>query len=118
MQYVTLFTPVHQGPPSQEHIAKMGALIGEMFANGSLVATGGLMKRGEHAIAVTRKDEAYTIAEGQAAAKDWMAASGFALINAATKAELIAITKRFLDCAGDGTSEILPMMSGSPPKTE
>ena len=43
-----------------------------------------------------------------------MAAEGFAVLNAKTKQHVIEIAKEFLALAGDGESEIIPLLGGPP----
>jgi hypothetical protein len=45
-----------------------------------------------------------------------MPAAGYALLRADTREELVEHVKSFLAIAGDGTSEIIQVMDGPPPK--
>ena len=111
MQYLSLYTPaVNAGPPTPERMAAMGKLIEDMRKEGKLVAAGGLGRRATGAFTVTQKSGAYTMDEKPTAA--WMLAGGFAVLEAATRAEAIADTKRFLAVAGDGTSEVIELAFG------
>jgi hypothetical protein len=108
MHYLSIFTPArNDGPPSPEHMAAMGQLIEEMTRNGKLVTTGGLGRRATGAFAVARKDGAFTVDEKPCAV--WMLAGGFSITAAASRADAIADAKRFLDVAGDGTSEVIEL---------
>ena len=57
-----------------------------------------------------------SVKAGPEAARDWMAAGGFAVMNANSQDELIADVKRFLEVGGDGTCEIIGLMTGPPPE--
>jgi hypothetical protein len=45
-----------------------------------------------------------------------MPAAGYALPRASTREELVKHVKAFLEVAGDGTSEVIQVMDGPPPK--
>jgi hypothetical protein len=45
-----------------------------------------------------------------------MPAAGYALLRANTREELVKHVKAFLEVAGDGTSEVIQVMDGPPPK--
>jgi len=45
-----------------------------------------------------------------------MPAAGYALLRANTREELVEHVKAFLAVAGDGTSEVIQVMDGPPPK--
>lgn len=108
MQFLSIYTPAtNDGPPSEAHMAEMGKLIEEMTANGRLVVTGALGMRDSAAFSVTRKGSSFTVDEKPTAS--WMLGGGFAIIRAPSRAEAIADTKRFLDVAGDGTSEVIQL---------
>lgn len=111
MHFLSIYTPaVNDGPPSPEHMTEMGKLIGEMTRTGKLVTTGALGMRDTGAFAVTRKGGAYTVDEKPSAA--WMLGGGWAITAAATRAEAIADTKRFLEVAGEGRSEVIELAFG------
>ena len=44
-----------------------------------------------------------------------MPAAGYALMRANSREELVVHIKEFLQCAGDGTTEIIQVMDGPPP---
>lgn len=111
MRYLSLYTPaVNDGPPSAEHMAAMGKLMEEMTRAGKLITTGALGMRASGAFAVTRRDGAYTVDERPTA--KWMLAGGWAIIAADNRAEAIADSRRFLEVAGDGTSEVIELAFG------
>jgi len=117
MQFLTLYTPAipASGPPSAEHMARMGKLMEDMTKAGVLVSTGGIASRNT-AMKVSRKNGAFTVEDGPVMGSSLMPAAGYAVLRAATREELVKHVKAFLEVAGDGTSEIIQTMDGPPPK--
>jgi hypothetical protein len=118
MQFLTLYTPAvaPQGPPDPEHMAKMGRLMEEMLEAGVLVATGGIKSRAT-GMKVTSRRGAITVEDGPVANSSLMPAAGYALLRAGSREELLGHVKTFLQIAGDGTSEIIEVTEGPPPKS-
>jgi hypothetical protein len=93
-------------------MAEMNKLIDEMTKAGVMVQTGGwnpaspctVLKSASGKVTVT--DGPYT------EAKEVIA--GFAIFDVKSKAEAIDWGKRFLQVAGDGTSEIRELVDGQP----
>jgi hypothetical protein len=85
-------------------MAAMGALIEEMSKAGVLLATEGCLPSTKGA-RVRRSGGTYTVTDGPFTETKELIA-GFALMQVGAKDEAIAWTKRFLECAGDGESEI------------
>ena len=93
------------GPPTQEEMTKMGALIGEMMQKGVLLSTEGC-KSSKHGARVTLSNGTFSVTDGPfTEAKEFV--GGLAVIKVNTKAEAIEWTKKFLSVLGTGTSEIL-----------
>jgi len=91
-------------PPSQDEMAEMGKLIGDMIKAGVLLATDGLLPSSK-GVRVRLGGGKFTVTDGPfTEAKELIA--GFAIIRVASKAEAIEWGKRFLKVAGDGESEI------------
>jgi hypothetical protein len=91
-------------PPSQEEMEKMGGFIEEAMREGWLVSTEGCLPTALGA-RVRRTGDKLTVTDGPfAEAKEVV--GGFALIQADSKEKAIELTKRFLQVAGDGESEI------------
>ena len=82
----------------------MGALIEEMTTAGVLLATEGCLPSAKGA-RVRRAGDKVTVTDGPFTESKELIA-GFALLQVGSKEEAIAWTKRFLECAGDGESEI------------
>lgn len=94
-------------PPTQENMAAMGKLIGELVQSGVLLATDGLMPSSKGA-RVKQVDGKVVVTDGPfAEAKELI--GGFAIFQLQSKAEAIELTKRFLQTAGDGDVEIRQM---------
>jgi len=105
MRFLAIYRAAETGvPPTPEHMAAMGALIQEMTDAGVLLSTEGCLPSALGA-RVRRSGDTVTVTDGPfTEAKELVA--GFALIQARSKDEAIAWTRRFLQVAGDGESEI------------
>ena|SRR5688572_25862194 len=92
-------------PPSPEQMAAIGQYTVENIAKGVVLMTGGLVRptRGIH---VRCEQGKFSVTDGPFAETKELI-DGFALINAASKEEAIAIAESFMKLAGDGTGEIL-----------
>ena len=106
MRFMTIYKPGFESdaPPTEQEMAAMGALIGEMMQKGVLITTDGLQhsKKGAR---VSVNNGTFTVTDGPfAEAKEVV--GGFAIIEVPSKAEAIAWTKRFLSVVGRGESEI------------
>ena len=119
MMFLSLYTPAvkSSGPPSPEHMAKMGALIEKYFKENVLVTTGPLGKSGPGGAKVRLDKGEVSIAYGPFADSTLMAASGFALIRASSREDAVEKMKEFLQVAGDGVSELLQVLEMPPPST-
>jgi hypothetical protein len=104
MQYLCIYKPAKHTPPTPQHMEQMGKLIDEMFRNGTLVSTGALLPSANDA-RVRLADGAFEVTDGPFAESKELV-GGFAILNAKSKADAIALTKQFLAIAGDGTSQI------------
>lgn len=111
MRFLMLYRPT-QSPakasiPDPEHMAKMGRYIEEMTREGVLLDTGGLLPS-PMTMRVRRAGAELTVSQGPfPETKDFC---GYAVIQTGTKEEAVAHAKRFLMVAGEGDSEILPLM--------
>jgi hypothetical protein len=104
MRYLCVYKSEEGQPPTEKTMADMGSLIDEMFQKGVLLATEGCMPTA-HGVRVRKTGKRVTVIDGPfAEAKEVI--GGFALIKVDSKDEAIAWTKRFLDIAGDGESEV------------
>jgi hypothetical protein len=106
MRFISIFThePVNR-TPTQDEMAKMGKLIEDAMKEGWLLSTEGI-SFGSVGVRVHRNAAGkITITDGPfAEAKEVL--GGYALLQAKSKEEIVAHTKRFLEVAGQGTCEI------------
>ena len=106
MRFISIFThqPVNRSP-TQDEMAAMGKLIEDAMKEGWLLATEGV----SFGVAGVRVHKSaggkVTVTDGPfTEAKEVL--GGYALLQAASKEEIVAHTRRFLDVAGQGTCEI------------
>jgi hypothetical protein len=113
MQFLALYTPAvpSSGPPEPQQMARMGQLMEEMTKAGALVTTGGILSR-QTGMKIVRRNGEITVEDGPVNGSSLMPAAGYALLRANTRAELANHVKKFLEVAGDGTSEVIQVMDG------
>jgi hypothetical protein len=106
MRYLGIYRPsAPEGtPPTQEDIAKMGNLIEEMTKAGVLISTEGCLPSAKGARVRYSKGK-FTVIDGPFTESKELIA-GFALFQVKSKEAAIEWTKRFLEVAGEGESEI------------
>ena len=98
-------------PPTQPEMAEMGKLIENMQKSGVLLATEGCLPSALGA-RVRKSGSKITVMDGPfTEAKEII--GGFALIQVNSKEEAIEQTKKFLQIAGDGESEIRQIFEGA-----
>jgi hypothetical protein len=105
MKFLGIYRTAETGvPPTEEHMAAMGQLIQEMSEKGILIATEGCLpsKLGAR---LRRSNEKITVTDGPFAESKEVV-GGFALMRCNSKEEAIEWTRKFLEVAGDGESEI------------
>ena len=106
MRFLCVYKPAREEgvPPTQDEMARMGKLIEEMTKAGVLLSTEGCLPSSKGA-RIRVSGGRITVIDGPfAEAKELI--GGFAIIEAKSKAEAIELTRRFLEVAGDGESEI------------
>jgi hypothetical protein len=111
-RYLSLFRapspePATPAPPSAEEQAAMGRLMERETKAGILVSTGGLGPSATGA-RVRRAGAHVGVVEGPFGPAEALVA-GYAVLEAASKAEAIEAAKRFLQVAGDGECEVRPL---------
>lgn len=113
MQVISFYKPKTPpgGPPSAEHMAKMGAFMMEMAAKGHFVAGGGMLPGGE-VMNISLADGALELGEGASFIPPGF--GGFGILRASSKEEMVAIIRQFLEIAGDGECVVHPLMEGPP----
>jgi hypothetical protein len=106
MRYLCLYrsSKDETGPPSQDELSKMGALIEEMSKAGVLLSTEGCHPSASgFKVRVANGD--YQVTDGPfTEAKEVV--GGFAILNVPTKDVAIHWTRRFLAIMGEGESEV------------
>jgi hypothetical protein len=105
MKFLAIYRAAEtETPPTTEHMAAMGKLIQEMSEKGILIATEGCLptKLGAR---VRRSNGKITVTDGPFTESKEVV-GGFALVRCDSKEEAIEWTKKFLEVAGDGESEV------------
>ena len=106
MRFLSIYKSAERGvPPTQEEMDRMGKLIAEGMSAGWLISTEGCLpsKLGFRARASAGK---VTVTDGPFTESKELV-GGFAILQAASKEEAVALTKRFLAVAGnDGVCEV------------
>lgn len=117
MLFLSLYTPSvkSSGPPSPEHLAKVGALIEKSMKDGSLVYTGPLGKHVPGGAKIRLSNGDVTVTHGPFTDSVLMDASGFALFHATSRGDAERYVREFLEAAGDGECQILQVLEGPPP---
>ncbi len=104
VRYFSTYQPVHQGPPTAEHMAAMGQIVEAAVKEGRLIATGGLGPASQGA-RVRYAGSTRTVTDGPfAEAKELVA--GWAVLRAASKDAIADQIKTFLEQGGDGECEV------------
>jgi hypothetical protein len=108
MRYMSIFKSIERDtPPTQQEMAAMGALIEETMKTGELIETGGLLPS-KTGFRVRSSSGKITVTDGPfTEAKEVV--GGYAIVEAKSNEEALAMTKRFLKVAGDGECEVRPM---------
>lgn len=108
MKFVAIFTsdPAQlDREHSEQEIATMGRLIGEMRAAGVLVDTGGTNPTGV-SMRVRRDGPDITATDGPFAESKEVI-GGFAVLNVRSKDEALQWTRRFLEIGGDSAVDLV-----------
>jgi hypothetical protein len=107
MRYISLFThePKNNVPPTQAEMAAMGKLIEDGMKAGWLIATEGVCF-GDTGVRVHKHEGGdISVTDGPfSEAKEVI--GGYALMRAASKAEVIELCRNFLKVVGQGTCEV------------
>ena len=105
MRFLSVYTHVERNTqPSGDEVARMGQLIEEGMKSGWLLSTEGCLPSAMGA-RVRRTGTKVAVTDGPfAEAKELI--GGFAILEAKSKDEAIALVKKFLDVVGEGECEI------------
>ena len=106
MRFISIFThEPSDRPPTETEMATMGKLIEEGMKAGWLIATEGV-HFGAPGVRVHKSAGGkITVTDGPFA-ETKESIGGYALLRAATKDEVVELTRRFLNVVGQGTCEI------------
>jgi hypothetical protein len=117
MLFLSLYTPSvkSSGPPSSEHLAKMGQLVEKSMKDGSLLYTGPLGRSGPGGSKIRLSKGEVSVTHGPFTDSVLMEASGFALLRADSREQAERFVKEFMEVAGDGECQILQVLDGPPP---
>ena len=105
MRFLSVYKTVERNtPPDVDELTRMGQLIEEGMKSGWLVSTEGCLPSAKGA-KVRRTGTNVTVTDGPfTEARELI--GGFAILEARSKEDAIALTKRFLEVAGEGECEI------------
>jgi hypothetical protein len=108
MKFLSIYTPAtrNPGPPSADHMARMGKLQHDETKAGVYV-TGGAFLPASTRVACAGGE--ITVMDGPYAESKEVVA-GFAILEVGSREEAIAASRRFLAVAGDGVAELLQIM--------
>ena len=106
MRFISIFThePTNR-PPTEAEMATMGKLIEEGMKAGWLIATEGV-NFGSTGVRLHKKQGGKVVVTDGPFAETKEVIGGYALLKAASKDEVVELTRRFLDVVGQGTCEI------------
>jgi hypothetical protein len=106
MRILSIVTKPASAPriPTQDEIERSSALIAELAKEGALADAGGTWP-GLLEMQITRQGNDYSIVDGPfSEAKEIV--GGYLLVDVADREAAIALTRRFLDVAGEGTCHL------------
>ena len=106
MKYLSVFkTAERSTPPTQQEMDKMGALIEEGFKAGWLLSTEGCL-HSKFGFRVRGAGGKFTVTDGPFTESKELV-GGLAILKVASKAEAVALTKKFMTVSGeDGECEL------------
>jgi hypothetical protein len=111
MKYLSIYTPAATNQPMDPvHRAKMAALVRELMANGSLLMTAPLLSATNSGMRVSHVNGRETVTVAPLPDAKFAGAAGFALLQANSHHEIMELAHRFLAVAGDGETEIVPLL--------
>ncbi|MGB6985203.1 MAG: YciI family protein [Candidatus Aquilonibacter sp.] len=105
MRFLSIYTfdpSQWSGEPDAATIAKMGALISDMTAAGTLIDTGGRTPTGVSLRTTSTGGSPIAVTDGPFAESKEVV-GGYAVLDVRDRAHLLEVAQRFLDCSGGGT---------------
>ena len=113
MRFIAIYRPEERVPPTPEMMTEMGRYIEEAVKAGVLLATEGFGPSTPADARVRRTKGKISVTDGPfTEAKE--AIGGFAIMQVKSRQEMLEWTRRFLDIAGDGESEVRQLFDMSP----
>jgi hypothetical protein len=104
-RYLSLYRSVEsEQPPTEAEIAAMNEFMQEFIANGKLLATEGCLPSSRGA-RVRREGSSYSVVDGPFTESKEIV-GGFAVLAGESKDDVLDMTKRFLQVAGEGECEV------------
>jgi hypothetical protein len=114
MRFLSIYKSAETGlPPTQEEMARMGKLIEDGMKAGFLLGVEGCLPSATGA-RVRRTNGKVTVTDGPFTESNEVI-GGFALLQAGSKEEALALVKQFLDVAGDGECEVRQIFEAAQP---
>jgi len=111
MRYLSVFKAVETGkPPSPEMMEKMSKLVEDSIRKGEVLATEGCLPSAL-GMRVRKAGDKVTVKDGPFTESKEVI-GGFAILQANSKEEVIAMVQKFLAVAGDGECEIRQIYEG------
>jgi hypothetical protein len=106
MRFISIYTHKSKNrPPTEAEIATMTKLVEEGMKDGWLIATEGV-SFGEAGVRLHKEPAGDVIVTDGPFSEAKEVIGGYALLKAASKAEVVELTRRFLQVVGDGTCEV------------
>jgi hypothetical protein len=114
MRFLSIYKSAETGlPPTAEEMARMGKLIEDGMKAGYLLGVEGCLPSAMGA-RVRRTNGKLTVTDGPFTESNEVI-GGFALLQAGSKEEALALVKQFLDVAGDGECEVRQIFEAGQP---
>jgi hypothetical protein len=113
MRFIALYRPAKQTPPSPKMMEEMGAFIQEAVQAGVLLATEGFGPSTPSDVRLTLRDGQFSLTDGPFA-ESKEAIGGFAIMQLPSREQMLDWTRRFLQIAGEGESEVRQLYDMSP----
>ena len=111
MRYLSVFKAVETGkPPSPEMMERMSKLVEDSIRKGEVLATEGCLPSAL-GMRVRKAGDKVTVKDGPFTESKEVI-GGFAILQANSKEEVIAMVQKFLAVAGDGECEIRQIYDG------
>ena len=116
MRFISIYTHRNRNrPPTEAEMATMGKLVEDGMKAGWLIATEGV-SFGEAGVRLHKDPGSDVVVTDGPFSEAKEVIGGYALLKADSKAEVVELTRRFLQVVGDGTCEVHQLfeMPGQP----